>query len=125
MPLRSLLTYLNKIQIWYQIWNDHEDYISLSLDTRFTLLKVVADYFEPLSKLRNIVALRRAPQQLEFVKRLWTKYKWDPDSNGVWRLGHFGTNINENFFGQMRAKNVCYSRSFGFILFSTFSLTTL
>ena len=81
---------------------------------RLQLLDKTASFFNSLRTVRRIVAFERAPQLLSEVKLLWQHHPWKNESGQV-KLGHYGTNIVETFFGQIRAKDVriftCFQNS--------------
>ena len=105
LPALSLISYLEKVRQWYHIWNDEVKYVSIPMEERIQMLGNIAEYFKLKVKNNNTFALARAPRTLEAVAGIWGKFKW-PAVDKINRLGHFGTNIVENHFSQIRMKNV-------------------
>jgi hypothetical protein len=102
--LVEIVEFLDNTKIWYEVLNDHQDYLHLRPEARFQILEPIAEYFLSLQKIRPIVAFRRARQFLNAIQQLWDATPWPPNDDGIWHFGHFGTNLNENFFSILRSK---------------------
>jgi hypothetical protein len=78
-----------------------KEYKTTSLTERLTLIKSVANFFQEVDKNsgRKILALRRAPKNFFLLEK-------DLEKNDIKNLGHYGTNIVENYFGLLRSKQV-------------------
>jgi hypothetical protein len=103
-PLSSLFNFLNSVKLWYQIFNDNELYLPQTLQTRITILSQVARYFQRVAAegRRDIKALVRGPTTLRSIVEMF-QYSFPPSH--VFRLGYFGSNINENLWSQVRGKS--------------------
>lgn len=90
--LYCLVEYLNGVKIWYEVWNDNEEYLNKPFHEKISLLQQVSQYFMTLgaSSKRDIMAFSRAPKSFQAVVKWFNKIPWDG------RLGWFGSNIVEN-----------------------------
>ena len=105
--LQALCNYLSKVKQWYEIWNDNEKEIKKSMEQKLQLMEEITNYFQTQVSNCRTFALSRAPETFKNLKQIWTFLKWPADAENSWRLGHFGTNVVENYFSQIRMKNVC------------------
>ena len=104
--LFGLARYLSMIKTWYQVWQDYPTEVNLPMEMKLEKLEGVVKYFESLKKQypknsctkEMILQLRTSVNSL---RRINEQYKsWF--GIDLPKLGHIGTNANENHFSIIR-----------------------
>lgn len=91
--------------------NDRENDLKKDIDIRIEELTSIATYFTLIQNTckRDIKVLTRFPKTVKNMKEILNLTKTQLE--GDIRLGHFGTNVNENLWSQIRHKSKQFTSS--------------